>query len=69
MSIHDTTSVKVIFGEVYNGTLDLGGQIHQCLFFLYLSVVAKPLGLLGFGTRELGVQLLNSLLTEGINSR
>lgn len=69
MSIHDTTSVKVIFGEVYNGTLDLGGQIHQCLFFLYLGVIAKSLGLLGFGTCEFGVQLLNPLLTEGVDCR
>lgn len=50
MSIHNTTTGKIIFGEMYNGIFDFGGEVHEGLFFFDLGIVTKALGFLRFGT-------------------
>lgn len=66
MHIHSPTSCKVILGKMHNSVFDLGRYVHQSLLLLDLCIAAKALALLRLRTRELGMQLLESLLAEGI---
>ena len=67
MPIHHSTPGEIILGEVHDHQLDLGREIHEGFLLLDLAVAAEADAFLGFGARELGVQLLEALFAEGVD--
>lgn len=67
MAVHDTAALEIVLCKVDNDALDAGRLLHELLLILDVRVVAEALALLRLGPVELGVQLLDALLSEGVD--
>lgn len=66
MVVHDSATVEVGFEEVHHTQLRAGGDVHQTLLVLDLDVGAVLICPQAACVVELGMELLEALLAEGI---